>query len=68
MGCIGVSVFQIELNCVVEQDTTLGNHAYKSPELVLLAFFQILAVNKHTSLLGVVHSKYQMKDSRFSEA
>ena len=66
--CIWVAIFKIELNGVIEEDSILWHDTNVLPKALELEVPQVLAINVHTALGGVIYPEQEVQHGGLAEA
>jgi hypothetical protein len=56
-GCIRVTVAEVELESVIEEDSVLRNYTDVLPKRVKSEVFYVLAIDNHVSSLWVIYTE-----------
>jgi len=56
-GCIRVTVAEVELESVIEEDSVLRNYTNVLPKRVKSEVFYVLSIDNHVSSLRVIYTE-----------
>ena len=56
-GCIRVTVAEVELESVIEEDSVLGNYTDVLPKRVKSEVFYVLSIDNHVTSLWVIYTE-----------